>query len=139
MSTLFLNLLIVNRCQFYITVQNGFTFLSSFSTICMNVYLPYTYFSNLFISQLPINEQNLIFIVLILAYFCDSFAASSHNTQKSLHLVFQDVKDIISIFPLGNSPRELPPSSFKWFYFLSRCAMKLLSWDFPSLSTDTSL
>ena len=34
------------------------------------------------------------------------------DTQKSLHLVFQDVKDIISIFPLGNSPRELPPSSF---------------------------
>ena len=72
----------------------------------------------------------MIFIVLILSYFCDSFAASSHNTQKSLHLGFQDVKDITSISPLGTSPKGFPPSCFKRFYFLSRSAMKLLSWDF---------
>lgn len=94
------------------------------STCHTPIFLIYLYHS------CQLNNQNLIFIVLILSYFCDSFAASSHNTQKPLHLVFQDVKDTTSISPLGNSPRGLPPSCFKRFYFLSRSAMKLLSWDF---------
>lgn len=84
-----------------------------------------------------INDQNLIFIVLILSYFCDSFYLSSHNTQKPLHLVFQNVKDIIFHFPPGELPQgtSRPPVSI----FSLDLLWSFLSWDFSSLSTDTSL